>query len=109
MIDTRSLISSASVEITMSEEIDLPIVNMEQKYYKHLAEMRSKAAKNSVYLTSEKYKSLVDEVSNAKKKTNKKNSRDYYLLKHFEIMMVDNKPKLICPVTEGTQILCHRL
>jgi len=49
----------------MSEEIDLPIVNMEQKYYKHLAEMRSKAAKNSVYLTSEKYKSLVDEVSNA--------------------------------------------
>ena len=46
----------------------------------------------------------MDDVKKAKT-TIKKEPRDYWLVKHYDVMMVENKSKLIYPVKEGVSAI----
>lgn len=54
--------------------------------------------KNSVFLTDERYYQLIKDVDSAKSKTKKKEPRDYWLLKKYDVLVVNNNSKLINPV-----------
>lgn len=52
---------------------------------------------NCASLSKEKYESLIEEVSQAKSRKPKQ-PRDYWLLKHYDVLSIDGKFKLIYPV-----------
>lgn len=78
--------------------------DMQRRFCDELSQVRANAAKNCVSLTETSYQKLVDDVKKAKT-TVKKEPRDYWLLKHYDVMMVENKTKLIYPVKEGTSAI----
>jgi hypothetical protein len=54
--------------------------------------------KNCVFLTDERYYQLVKDIDNTKSKTKKKREpRIYWLLKKYDILIVNNNSKLIYP------------
>lgn len=67
-----------------AEEVDR-VDCMKQRYYCELSKSRGVAPKNSVFLTDEHY---VNQVMNAEEK---KSPRDYWLLKRYDILVVQNK------------------
>ena len=73
---------------------------MKQRFFAELEKRRSTAAKNTVFLTDERYQEIINEVENAKT-AQKKVPRHYWLLKRYDIMVVQQKPKLIHPIKEG--------
>ncbi|XP_066978151.1 KRAB-A domain-containing protein 2-like isoform X1 [Macrobrachium rosenbergii] len=77
--------------------------DMRQHFYKELFQVRANAAKNCVFLTEATYEKLVNDVKNAK--SNKKEPRDYWLLKRYDVMVVENRSKLIYPVKEGVSAI----
>lgn len=78
--------------------------DMQRRFCDELSQVRANATKNCVSLTETSYQKLVDDVKKAKT-TVKKEPRDYWLLKHYDVMMVENKTKLIYPVKEGTSAI----
>ena len=79
-------------------------VDMQRRFYDELSKVRANAAKNSVFLNRNCYQQLVDDVKMAKT-TIKQEPRDYWLVKHYDVMMVENKSKLIYPVKEGVSAI----
>ena len=71
-----------------------------QRFDKELTHMRANAAKNCIFLTEFTYKKLVNDVKMAKM-TTKKKPRDYWLLKLYDVMIVENKSQLIYRVKMG--------
>jgi len=54
--------------------------------------------KISVFLTDERYYQLIKDVDSAKSINKKKEPRDYWLLKKYDVLLVNNNNKLIYPV-----------
>lgn len=73
-------------------------MNMKDRFYEEINKSRSDAAKNSVFLKVERYNKLIDDVMYAKT-CDKKEPRMYWLLKRYDILEVQNKRKLIFPMT----------
>lgn len=71
---------------------------MKDRFYEEINKSRSDAAKNSVFLKVERYNKLIDDVMYAKT-CDKKEPRMYWLLKRYDILEVQNKRKLIFPMT----------
>nr|XP_042896273.1 KRAB-A domain-containing protein 2-like [Parasteatoda tepidariorum] len=69
-----------------------------------LCKLRVNAAKNSVFLTEITYLKLINYVQKAKM-TTKKETRDYWLLNRYDVMIVESKSKLIYPVKEGANTI----
>jgi len=53
--------------------------------------------KNSGFLTDEQYCPLIKDVDSAKSINKKKEPRDYWLLKKYDVLLVNNNNKLIYP------------
>ena len=58
----------------------------------------SRKHENSVFITEDKYTNMVKHINVLKSGTRKKQSRDYQILKQYEVVRVGNVEKLICPM-----------
>ena len=58
-------------------------------------------ATNNVSLSDEKYASIVNSVNAAKAKTSKKEPKDYWLLKRYDVIKVMGVEKIVRPVLLG--------
>ncbi|XP_023233514.1 uncharacterized protein LOC111633211 [Centruroides sculpturatus] len=79
-------------------------IDMKQRFDDELCKIRVNAAKNSIFLTETTYQKLINDVQKAKM-TTKKEPRDYWLLNRYDVMIVENKSKLIYPVKEGVSTI----
>lgn len=77
-----------------------PLSEIKELFYSELSDKRTGASHNCVYLTDERYQQLVSDVTRAKV-ASKKERRDYWLLKKFDVMVVQRKAKLILPLMEA--------
>ncbi|CAG4979166.1 unnamed protein product [Parnassius apollo] len=78
------------------------IALMKERFYSTLASLRTLTnAKNTAYIEDERYKELIEDVSTAKI-TARKTSRDYWLLRRYDVLTIDQKSKLIFPVKDTT-------
>ena len=84
------------------------ILNMKQQFEDELCKMRLSAATNQFFLTETNYKKLINEVQKAKM-TPKKEPRDYWLLNHYDVMIVANKSKLNYSVKEGISSIQYQV
>lgn len=71
---------------------------MEKLFYNQLSQKPQK--KNSFQMSTEKYNSLVQEVKIAKS-ANKKANRHYWLLQHYDVLMVAETEHLIAPIVNN--------
>lgn len=78
---------------------DLCVPLMKNRFYEELKTKRNSNAKNCVYIDDGQYTVLINDVNNAKS-TTKKVPRDYWLLKRYDILTINQKTKLIFPVIE---------
>ena len=67
---------------------------MKEKFYEYINKIPQKA--NSYQMSSAKYFKLMNEVKVAKSGTNKEN-RHYWLLRHYDVINVNNEDKLVAP------------
>ena len=79
---------------------------MERKFYEQLdAKIKTKNKKqkksNNSFLNGENYKRLIQELSQLKRGEYKKESRDYQLIKRYDVVQIGNTLKLIYPVAKG--------
>ncbi|XP_023210347.1 KRAB-A domain-containing protein 2-like [Centruroides sculpturatus] len=79
-------------------------IDMKQRFDDELCKIRVNASKNSIFLTETTYQKLINDVQKAKM-TTKKEPRDYWLLNRYDVMIVENKSKLIYPVKEGVSTI----
>ncbi|CAK1589526.1 unnamed protein product [Parnassius mnemosyne] len=80
---------------------------MKERFYSTLASLRTITnAKNTAYIEDERYKKLIEEVSTAKI-TARKTSRDYWLLRRYDVLTIDQKSKLIFPVKDTTSTIIY--
>ncbi|XP_055842564.1 uncharacterized protein LOC129909514 [Episyrphus balteatus] len=80
---------------------------MRHRFYKDLEESRkATSAKNTVYIKDARYKALIKDVMTAKT-TGKKNARDYWLLRRYDMILVDQKMKLFFPAQDPKSILLY--
>ena len=70
---------------------------MKRKFYEQL----DVKIENS-FLNGEKYELLIQEISQLKRGDPKKESKDYQLLKQYDVVQIGNTVKLIYPVAEGS-------
>lgn len=72
-------------------------------FYKELSRVPADTAKNCVFLMEATYEKLVNNV----KKTTMREPWDYWLLKRYKVMVVENnqQSKLIYPVKEGVSAI----
>ncbi|CAG5046687.1 unnamed protein product [Parnassius apollo] len=83
------------------------IALMKERFYITLASLRTLTnAKNTAYIEDERYKELIEEVSTAKI-TARKTSRDYWLLRRYDVLTIDQKSKLIFPVKDTTSTIIY--
>ncbi|GFS60704.1 KRAB-A domain-containing protein 2 [Trichonephila clavipes] len=75
-------------------------IDMKQRFDDELSKIRLNAAKNSLFLTETAYQNLINYVQKVKM-TSSKETRDYWLLNRYDVMIVENKSKLTYPVKEG--------
>ncbi|XP_030765291.1 KRAB-A domain-containing protein 2-like [Sitophilus oryzae] len=68
-----------------------------QRFYEHLYERRKDVADNNRGLPMEKYCALIEEVKNAKV-AERKSPRMHWLLKHYDVLLVQGMEKLIVPL-----------
>ena len=69
---------------------------MERKFYEQLDPKIENKRKNS-FLNGEKYKSLIQELSQLKQRERNKEPSDYQLLKFYDVVQIGNTVKLIYP------------
>ncbi|XP_043491623.1 KRAB-A domain-containing protein 2-like [Polistes fuscatus] len=79
-------------------------IEMKQRFDDEVSKMRVNAARNSFFLTETSYQKLINDVQNAKT-TTKKESRDYKLLKRYDVIIIGKKSKLIYPLKEGVNTI----
>ncbi|XP_023223766.1 KRAB-A domain-containing protein 2-like [Centruroides sculpturatus] len=79
-------------------------INVKQRFDDKLFKIRVNAAKNSIFLTETTYQKLINNVQKVKM-TTEKEPRDYWLLNHYDVMIVENKSKLIYLVKEGVSTI----
>lgn len=78
------------------------IAEMKERFYSQLQIKREAAnTKNRTFIEKNRYEQLIEETKNAKT-AEKKASRDYWLLKHYDVITVGQKDKLIFPVDATT-------
>ncbi|CAG5042391.1 unnamed protein product [Parnassius apollo] len=83
------------------------IALMKERFYSTLASLRMLTnAKNTAYIEDKRYKELIEEVSTAKI-TARKTSRDYWLLRRYYVLTIDQKSKLIFPVKDTTSTIIY--
>ena len=68
---------------------ELRHVDMQWQFYNELSKVRANAAKTVFFLTEDSNQKLVDDVKKAKT-TIKKEPWDYWLVKHYDVLMVEN-------------------
>ena len=66
-----------------------------------LHDLLSRKKENIVFITENKYTNMVQHVNELKSGTRKKQSRDYQILKKYDVVRVGNIEKLICSMEEG--------
>jgi hypothetical protein len=82
-------------------------MNSEIQFYLILNKIISnKREDNSIYLTSEKYNDIINEVKCAKLIT-KKPSLIYRRLKRYDIIQIEDEGKLIEPITDGNSKILY--
>ena len=72
---------------------------MERKFYEQLDAKTENKKKNNSFLNGEKYESLIQEISQLKR-GQRKEPRDYQLLKRYDVVQIGNTVILIYPVAE---------
>ncbi|XP_028040733.1 SCAN domain-containing protein 3-like isoform X2 [Bombyx mandarina] len=83
------------------------IALMKERFYRTLASLRIlRNAKNTAFIEDERYKELIEEVSTAKT-TARKTSRDYWLLRRYDVLTIDQNSKLIFPIKETTSTIIY--
>ncbi|OWR50055.1 SCAN domain-containing protein 3 [Danaus plexippus plexippus] len=83
------------------------IALMKERFYRTLASLRiSTNAKNTAFIEDERFKELIEEVSRAKT-TTRKTSRDYWLLRRYDVLTIDQNSKLIFPIKETTSTIIY--
>jgi Integrase zinc binding domain len=89
-----------------------PVENVEivsafkARFDQKIIQSRSDQRGNSVFLSSEKYNKIIKEVQQSKV-SNSKKPRDYWILKTYDVLIVQNKAKLIVPVREATSDIIY--
>ena len=82
----------------------------ERQFYEQLeAKIENKKKNKNSILNGEKYRSLIQEISQLKWGDRKKEPRDYPLLKRYEVVQFGNAIKLIYPVAEGNFSITYYL
>jgi hypothetical protein len=76
------------------------------QFYNKLKEIRDVQASNSGSMTQEKYNSIIKELKIAKRLESKK-PRDFWLRQTYDILVVQNKEKLIVPIKEATSDIIY--
>ena len=66
-----------------------------------------KIKRKHLVLNGEKYESLIQEISQLKRGERKKESKDYQLLKSYNVVQTGNTVKIIYPVAEGNSSIKH--
>ncbi|KAF2900391.1 hypothetical protein ILUMI_05795, partial [Ignelater luminosus] len=80
---------------------------MKNRFYAELKSKRNSHAKNCVYIDDEQYTLLINDVNNVKSSSTKVPT-DYWILKRYAILTIDQKANLIFPVKEsGSNILYY--
>lgn len=75
--------------------------NVKKRFNNIIIEKRKTMAGNSASMTSEKYHSLVKDLLAVKNGFQKKTPREYWLLNHYDVLIVQGKEKLIVPLKEN--------
>ncbi|KAI5717175.1 hypothetical protein M8J77_001334 [Diaphorina citri] len=76
---------------------------MEERFNSKVLEVMAKKKQNTVFLTKDKYQSLIQKVNESKSKIVGKTPLEHNLLKKFDVLKVGDTEKLICPLDEGNQ------
>lgn len=92
----------------MAEDIvSSVLVRIKKMFYDKINESRLVTSSNSTFLTDERYEMLINEVI-ATKNAPKRKPRDYWLLKRYDVLVVQNKNNLIFPVkSEVNRVLYY--
>ena len=78
---------------------------MKERFYSELRIKRESAStKNRVFIDNLRYTQLLEEISTAKI-LDKKTPRDYWLLKHYDVITVGQTRKLIFPVNAPNAVI----
>ena len=74
---------------------------MERDFYEQLDAKIENKKSNSSFWNGEKYESLIQEMTQLKRRERKKEPRVYQLLKRCDVVQIGNTVKSIDPVAEG--------
>ena len=82
---------------------------MERKFYEQLDGKIENKNSSNLFLISEKYEPLIQEISQPKRGERKKEPRYYQLLKRYYVVQIGSTVKLIYPVVEGNSSIRYCL
>ncbi|XP_050054538.1 SCAN domain-containing protein 3 isoform X1 [Aphis gossypii] len=82
-------------------------MNAKSKFNSELKKNREKLAKNASCLTDEQYNNITKRIIELKRGVKKKEPRDFQLLKRFDVILVQDKHKLIVPMKDKNVVLYY--
>ncbi|XP_026819639.1 KRAB-A domain-containing protein 2-like [Rhopalosiphum maidis] len=78
-----------------------------EQFYTELNILKANLGKNNTLLTDNRYDELVEKILMLKCMKTKKEPHDFWLLKRYDVLIVQDNRKLIFPVNENENILCY--
>ncbi|GAB0089698.1 hypothetical protein DMENIID0001_042850 [Sergentomyia squamirostris] len=85
-----------------SDSADEARIEMKKRFYEELPKNRIGVKSNHVHIDADKYANLINEVTNARI-AEKKNERQYRLLKRYDVQVIDSEKYLISPLKRQDQ------
>ncbi|XP_026808717.1 SCAN domain-containing protein 3 isoform X1 [Rhopalosiphum maidis] len=82
-------------------------MDAKSKFNSELKKNREKLAKNASCLTDEQYNNIIRQIIELKRGVKKKEPRDFQLLKRFDVILVQDKHKLIVPMKDKSVVLYY--
>ncbi|XP_029344265.1 SCAN domain-containing protein 3 isoform X1 [Acyrthosiphon pisum] len=83
------------------------MMDAKSKFDIELKKNREKLAKNASCLTDEQYNNIIGQILELKRGVKKKEPRDFHLLKRFDVILVQDKYKLIVPTKDKSVVLYY--